>query len=403
MNENIKKYNLNLITFTCLISALAITLINLFNLGNYNKIIVVPLSILVINNIILIKKNNLEVNKKAYLFLIPITLILISNLIIKIDFSNTLLNLIILPIIITMFLFNLTNKNYYIGNNLIKNIFKLFPNNLFNNLNYIKFKEKDNKKLTSIITGCAIGFPIALILLLLLKDADKYFGKLIDNIFGLFFDKFDISLIFSNFIFPFTISFTILFAIFINILKNKDFKFNLPNKKEVNDIITKTILIIINSVFVLFLISEISKITTNFLKIPVSYTYAKYAREGFFQLLIVTSINFGIIIYYLYKTDIIKTNKGIKNLLILLILFSIFLIFNSYYRMFLYINEYGFTILRLQVIFFITMELILFGLLIKKIVYKLKYYEGITFTTIFIITYILNLYLCNESFINLIN
>ena len=82
-----------------------------------------------------------------------------------------------------MFLFNLTNKNYYIGNNLIKNIFKLFPNNLFNNLNYIKFKEKDNKKLTSIITGCAIGFPIALILLLLLKDADKYFGKLIDNIF----------------------------------------------------------------------------------------------------------------------------------------------------------------------------------------------------------------------------
>ena len=302
-----------------------------------------------------------------------------------------------------MFLFNLTNKNYYIGNNLIKNIFKLFPNNLFNNLNYIKFKEKDNKKLTSIITGCAIGFPIALILLLLLKDADKYFGKLIDNIFGLFFDKFDISLIFSNFIFPFTISFTILFAIFINILKNKDFKFNLPNKKEVNDIITKTILIIINSVFVLFLISEISKITTNFLKIPVSYTYSKYAREGFFQLLIVTSINFGIIIYYLYKTDIIKTNKGIKNLLILLILFSIFLIFNSYYRMFLYINEYGFTILRLQVIFFITMELILFGLLIKKIVYKLKYYEGITFTTIFIITYILNLYLCNESFINLIN
>lgn len=254
MNENIKKYNLNLITFTCLISALAITLIDLFNLGNYNKIIVVPLSILVINNIILIKKNNLEVNKKAYLFLIPITLILISNLIIKIDFSNTLLNLIILPIIITMFLFNLTNKNYYIGNNLIKNIFKLFPNNLFNNLNYIKFKEKDNKKLTSIITGCAIGFPIALILILLLKDADKYFGKLIDNIFGLFFDKFDISLIFSNFIFPFTISFTILFAIFINILKNKDFKFNLPNKKEVNDIITKTILIIINSVFVLFLI-----------------------------------------------------------------------------------------------------------------------------------------------------
>ena len=68
MNENIKKYNLNLITFTCLISALAITLINLFNLGNYNKIIVVPLSILVINNIILIKKIILKLIKKHIYF-----------------------------------------------------------------------------------------------------------------------------------------------------------------------------------------------------------------------------------------------------------------------------------------------------------------------------------------------
>lgn len=403
MNENIKKYNLNLITFTCIISALIITLIDLFNLGNYNEIIVVPLSILIINNIILIKKNNLEINKKSYLFLIPITLILISNLVIKIDFSNAFLNLIVLPILISMFLFSLTNKNYYIGINLIKNIFKLFPSNLFSNLSYIKFKKKNNNKLSSIIIGCVIGIPIALILLFLLGDADKYFGKLIYNIFNIFFDNFNINFIFSNLIFPFIISFTSIFAIFINVLKNKDFEFNLPNKKEVNDIITKTILIIINSVFVLFLISEISKITNNFLKIPISYTYSRYAREGFFQLLIVTSINFGIIIYYLYKTDIVNKNKFIKNLLLLLIAFSIFLIFNSYYRMFLYINEYGFTILRLQVILFITMELILFGLLIKKILYKLKHYEGITFTVIIIITYILNLYLCNESFINLIN
>ena len=403
MNENIKKYNLNLITFTCIISALIITLIDLFNLGNYNEIIVVPLSILIINNIILIKKNNLEINKKSYLFLIPITLILISNLVIKIDFSNAFLNLIVLPILISMFLFSLTNKNYYIGINLIKNIFKLFPSNLFSNLSYIKFKEKNNNKLSSIIIGCVIGIPIALVLLFLLGDADKYFGKLIYNIFNIFFDNFNINFIFSNLIFPFIISFTSIFAIFINVLKNKDFEFNLPNKKEVNDIITKTILIIINSVFVLFLISEISKITNNFLKIPISYTYSRYAREGFFQLLIVTSINFGIIIYYLYKTDIVNKNKFIKNLLLLLIAFSIFLIFNSYYRMFLYINEYGFTILRLQVILFITMELILFGLLIKKILYKLKHYEGITFTVIIIITYILNLYLCNESFINLIN
>ena len=54
----------------------------------------------------------------------------------------------------------------------------------------------------------------------------------------------------------------------------------------------------INLVFVLFIVSEISKLTNNFLSLPVEYTFSSYAREGFFQLLFVTLINFSIIISF---------------------------------------------------------------------------------------------------------
>jgi len=172
--------------------------------------------------------------------------------------------------------------------------------------------------------------------------------------------------------------------------------------KNLDNTMITTILSIVNIVFVLFLISEISRITVNFLRLPLEYTYSSYAREGFFQLLFVTIINFSIIIFILYKTKLIKENKWIKRLIIALILFSLMLIGNSYYRMFLYINSYGFTILRLQVILFLAMETILFSIILKKIITKLNK-DALIYFIIIISFYILNLYTCNQMFIDLIN
>ena len=198
-------------------------------------------------------------------------------------------------------------------------------------------------------------------------------------------------------------SFIVLFSVFVNTLKNRN-----QNKKEqklrvANNSISSTILIIINFVFVLFLVSEISKLTVNFLHLPVEYTYAEYAREGFFQLLFVTIINISIILYFVYYTTVIKENKLVKNLLLILVTFSILLIFNSYYRMFLYIGAYGFTVLRLQVVLFLLMELILFMVIVKKILNGIKHNDAFIFMVVIVSTYVLNVYLCSKTFIELIN
>lgn len=399
----IKKYNLKIIILSCILISILITFVHNLNINFYIKDIIIPFILMIVGYIFLIKKNNLEKNKKAYVLLIPVFLILFSDIIVKIDESNQFLNIIILPIILTSFALLLINKNYQITRESIGVVFKLFPNRIFKNLQYIKEikeeKEETKKnKYLNIFYGILIGLPLAIIILFLLADADKYFGSFVHFITNFISSIFNINHLISN-IFILVISFVILFSIFINIIKNKELKTKEITYKEVNNTIVTTILVIINLVFVLFLISEISKLTINFLKLPIEYTYAEYAREGFFQLLAVTSINFIILLYFLYKTEIIKKSKIIKNLLLLLIGFSIILIFNSYYRMYLYIASYGFTILRLQVVLFLAMEFSLFIVLIKKIIKGIKHKDAIIFSIILIIFYILNLYICTSGFL----
>lgn len=398
MKNNIKINNSILVGI--LISSLCNVFIQYLPINSYIKNFTFPIFNLLITYLILLNNQKKIVNVKAYYLLIPIILILISNLLLKIDDSNLFLNVIILPILMTLFFSLLTNKNYKISIQIFSWVNHLIFTNIFSNLSLIKNIKCKNietkNKTTNIILGILIGCGIGLIILLLLMSADTYFKFFVNKIFCLF--KFDLG---KTFIF--IISFILLFSIYVNILLNQSCNMKKNNNKKINDIMAITIITIIDIIFVLFLISELSRLTNNFLQVPVQYTYSSYAREGFFQLLVVTTINFNIIMYLLYKTTLIKENHVIKKLILLLICFSIFLIFNSYYRMFLYIFNYGYTVLRLQVILFLAMEMILFLILVKKIVKELKINDTTLYFVIMISFYILNIYLCTNNFVSLLN
>lgn len=401
------KKNISLVLFFSILSSVIIMLIHNFNIDPYLKYFILPITILIISYSLVIKLFKEKINKKALILLLPIFLILISNVIVKVDDSNLIINLLILPILLSMFFFSSINSNYKISRTIGIWLLKLFPVGLFENLDYIKTLNlniggKNKDKIRNIIIGLCIGIPIALILISLLTSADKYFSVFIETINNSVFNTFDIGFLTGNIV-VLVIFFVVFFSILINIYKHKDDEDIEINYFSIDKSISKTILIVVNLVFVLFIVSEISKITVNFLSLPIEYTFAEYAREGFFQLLFVTVINFAIILYYTYFTKDTKENKIIKYLLITLISFSIMLIFNSYYRMFLYISNYGFTILRLQVVFFLFMELILFFVILKKIINELKMKDSILFTLIIIYIYILNIYLCTQSFIDYIN
>ena len=383
-----------------IVSALLIVIISNLKIDWYFKTIMFPFFMVLVSSTILVMKND-DINKKAFYLLIPIILIIFSNLILillkgTLDENNEILNIIVLPILISIYLFSLINRNYKIALVNIPLMFKIFPRYLFRNLKFLKIKtsrEKTNKILNAVF-GIIVGIVFSIVILLLLMSADDYFNKFVSKAF------ISINFDFSK-IMQFVIFFIIIFSIGVNLIRNRYIVMKENKTRKIDHTIIISMLSVINLVFVLFLISEISKLCGNFLQIPKGYIYSSYAREGFFQLLFVTIINFSIILYLIYKTNVIKENKVIRNLVLILIAFSVLLIFNSYYRMFLYIGKFGFTNLRLQVILFLFMELILFGIIIKKIVNKINN-DGLIFLVIMTSFYVINLYICNDFFIRLI-
>lgn len=385
-----------------LISAILIVIVGMLNIDFYFKSVMFPFLMILISSTILVKDYE-KINKKAYLLIIPIVLIIISNLVLKVlkgnlDGTNQLLNIIVLPLLISTYLFMLVRSDFKVSLENMFLVFKLFPKNLFKNLKFIKIdtKKDKNDKVINIIFGTIIGVFISGLILALLTSADAYFDKFLSSIVTNINVDFNFWYVIKGIIY-----FVILFVIGINLFKNKEIALKESKMSRVNKTVVTTMLFIVNFVFVLFLISEISKLCGNFLKVPKGYIYSSYAREGFFQLLFVTLINFGIILYLIYKTNLVKEDKKVKYLVLSLIAFSIFLIFNSYYRMFLYIGRFGFTNLRLQVILFLFMEIILFGFIIKKIIRGAKK-DGMVFLIIMTITYVINLYVCNDWFIGIL-
>ena len=385
-----------------LISAILIVVVGMLNIDFYFKSVMFPFLMILISSTILVKDYE-KINKKAYLLIIPIVLIIISNLVLKVlkgnlDGTNQLLNIIVLPLLISTYLFMLVRSDFKVSLENMFLVFKLFPKNLFKNLKFIKIdtKKDKNDKVINIIFGTIIGVFISGLILALLTSADAYFDKFLSSIVTNINVDFNLWYVIKGIIY-----FVILFVIGINLFKNKEIALKESKMSRVNKTVITTMLFIVNFVFVLFLISEISKLCGNFLKVPKGYIYSSYAREGFFQLLFVTLINFGIILYLIYKTNLVKEDKKVKYLVLSLIAFSIFLIFNSYYRMFLYIGRFGFTNLRLQVILFLFMEIILFGFIIKKIIRGAKK-DGMVFLIIMTITYVINLYVCNDWFIGIL-
>lgn len=144
-----KQENKNTI-ITIFISTIIIMIIQNFDLYNYDKYFIIPIIILLISYLYILNKQNLIINKKGYIYLIPIILIIIGTIIFKTNISNMLLNIIVIPILISFLFLTLTNNNYQISSRFIKWSYRLFPKNIFSNLKIIKdsinIKNNNRKK-----------------------------------------------------------------------------------------------------------------------------------------------------------------------------------------------------------------------------------------------------------------
>lgn len=191
-----------------------------------------------------------------------------------------------------------------------------------------------------VFIGIAIAFPLVVLIVVLLCSADAVFASVIKKIFA------DI-----NFFTVSKVVFLFVFALFSSYCGIKYL-----SKKRISDTpvetpafpaaIGITVAATISVVYVFFCFIQIVYLFGGLMQLPSGYTYARYAREGFFQLLFVCILN---VIIVLLGSGLFRKNKILNAFLILITLCTYIMIASSAYRMGLYVSEYGLTATRLCV------------------------------------------------------
>ena len=239
---------------------------------------------------------------------------------------------------------------------------------------------KGGRFIMKILCGVAIAVvPTVIILSLLSYDSD--FNKLIDEMFNL--ENFNLmSHLLKLFLaLPFG---AYAYSIYIssvdkkcsNILTAQSCKKSMNSVRFAPSVTLLTASLPILFLYVVFFISQWKYYVSGFTGVlPKEFSYAEYAREGFFQLCAVSVINLIILIaiaLFLKR----KENKPSVLLKVLSVVFSVFtlvLISTAVAKMLMYINCYGLTPKRVYSSWFMLVLAVIFVLIIiKQFAKKLK-------------------------------
>ncbi|WP_163215973.1 DUF4153 domain-containing protein [Clostridium thermarum] len=331
---------------------------------------IVMIALVLFYYVMLADKLELKGNK-GLLFLAPLFIIMIRSTI----YDNKpiqLLNALILPVLMTGTAIILWFKDIdysrlsFIGEILGHMImyplihlgkpFLVLKNRLFSS-NSLKAKKVN----PYVVTGIVISVPLLLIVLVFLSSADMMFSYYVNKFFNTlnFLDNWGISDALSHIILVFI--FAIYFFSFVWGFSERKEPTSSSASEFAADSVTISIpLAMLNVIYFLFAIVQFSYLYGNG-QLPEGYTYAEYARRGFFELVAVTIINFSIILFGLTKTKSTraKVSRFCSVLYTLLALFTLNMLYSAHYKMRLYETTYGYTYLRVYVHLFMALLLIL--------------------------------------------
>ncbi len=224
-----------------------------------------------------------------------------------------------------------------------------------------KLQNERKQVLVKVLIGLAISFPLLLIVISLLSSADGVFKHIL-NEFPTLLDRisFGEGLVRVLWVVVLGLGF---FGLVWGFVDSKIYNWTLPQPNEselelepttfkVDPVIITTILVAINTVYVLFVFVQFSYLFGAWEGIlPADSSYADYARSGFFELIMVTAINFVILMLALLSSEKgnLLLHRIIKVLLYVLVGCSTVMLYSAYTRLTLYEQAYGYTYIRFLV------------------------------------------------------
>jgi len=314
------------------------------------------------------------------------------------------LNILVIPVLVIFHLALITSPKkiewsnllffYYIGNHLVGGI--RYSVQFINHISKLFIRSNNEKHLDvwkKILIGILISIPFLFIILNLLIEADTQFERLISTLPHLisFRAEYFIRLVI---ILIYTFGF---FGFMQVLLQNKNPI--VPKKGSIkpigmDGIITLTVLLLINLVYILFIAVQFKYFFSGTLE--DGFTYAEYARRGFFELLFVTLINLSISIAVITLTKTVygPLKKAICLAMTVLILSSGVLLVSAIMRISMYEDAYGFTFSRVLAHSFMIFLMVILAYTLVKIwlervslfhfyfIASLIYYVGINTTNL---------------------
>lgn len=219
-------------------------------------------------------------------------------------------------------------------------------------------KKSEKKTGRMILLGIAISLPVLAVILPVLSHADKGFAQMLDSVFRRIFDggmflqicvEITIVLILSSLLFG-----TVYGGMYQRNI-DKSFCENYKEKSGegvhiVPDVAVYTFAGIIGFTYFLFIGFQAKYLFSACVGVlPESFTYAEYARQGFFELCGITAFNvFLLFLMNTFARTITRENKVLSVINIAFSMLTILLLITAMSKLGMYIAAYGFTIKRIQ-------------------------------------------------------
>lgn len=244
---------------------------------------------------------------------------------------------------------------------------------------YCKNKiDKKNSKYLYLLLGVVITIPLFIVVLALLTSADAVFRNVAIEILS--------NLNFGNImLFAWMILFMFLasYGILVFLCK-KEIKEEVEDTRKWEPLIAIPVASILSALYMVFSVIQIMYLFIGNMQLPAGYTYAEYAREGFFQLLAVSILNLILVLVGLYY---FRPSRVLKGVLVVMSLCTFIMIASSAMRMIIYIQYYYLTFLRILVLWTLVVLAVIFIGVIIYIVrekFPLFRYSIIVFTCFYI-------------------
>jgi len=243
---------------------------------------------------------------------------------------------------------------------------------------YDKKRGERNKTVGYVLWGLVISIPLLMIVLGLLGSADVVFREITDD----FFDGINFGNIF-NVLFRIGFIFFASYSMLAYLCK-KSIKEEVGDYRKGEPILAITITSLLSVVYILFSGIQIVYLFLGRMELPKEYTYAAYAREGFFQLLTVSVLN---LIIVLVMMSYFKESNVLKIVLTVMSLCTFVMIASSALRMIMYIRYYYMTFLRIFVLWALVVLFLMFvGVIVSvfKESFPLFKYSMVVITVLYI-------------------